>query len=312
MRNTTFVISGGAGRVVTAIPALEKYHRLNPHDDFKVLVHGWIDLFWSHPLLQQRSFEANAKGTFDLHIKDNNVVEPEPYTLYSFYNQQTNLIEAFDELINHSTDHSDLHTPNLYISNFEQQQTQEIFDQIRAENSNKKVVIFQPYGSSVKFMNGEPFDDTSRSLSHQHYMQISEALQDIAVIVYASSKQFMSNDDRNIPINNWNPYFRVLPAFVKHCDYFLGVDSCGQHIAYAMDKPGSVIMGGTVDANYTYSQYFNIIRKEGVSPVYNPIRLSNGDGEFVNRLNQNTMDFSQQEISQIIEFVRDQIINIQK
>ena len=45
MRNTTFVISGGAGRVVTAIPALEKYHRLNPHDDFKVLVHGWVDLF---------------------------------------------------------------------------------------------------------------------------------------------------------------------------------------------------------------------------------------------------------------------------
>ena len=52
MRNTTFVISGGAGRVVTAIPALEKYHRQNPDDDFKVLVHGWIDLFWSHPLLQ--------------------------------------------------------------------------------------------------------------------------------------------------------------------------------------------------------------------------------------------------------------------
>jgi hypothetical protein len=79
-----------------------------------------------------------------------------------------------------------------------------------------------------------------------------------------------------------------------------------------MDKPGSVIMGGTVDRNYTYPQYFKIIRKEGSRPVYNPIRLSNGDGEFVNRLNQNTMDFSQQEISQIIEFVRDQIINIQK
>ena len=42
MRNTTFVISGGAGRVVTAIPALEKYHRLNPDDDFKVLIYSGV------------------------------------------------------------------------------------------------------------------------------------------------------------------------------------------------------------------------------------------------------------------------------
>jgi hypothetical protein len=156
-------------------------------------------------------------------------------------------------------------------------------------------------------MNGEPFDDTSRSLSHQHYMEISEGIQDIAVIIYASPKQFFSNDDKNIPINNWDPYFRVLPAFIKHCDYFIGVDSCAQHIAYAMKKPGTVIMGGTIDKNYTYPGYFNIIRKEGSNPIYNPIRLSHGDGEFVNRLNENSMDFSQQEISQIIEFIRKKI-----
>jgi len=312
MKNTTFIISGGAGRVVTAIPALEKYHQLNPHDDFKVLVHGWVDLFWSHPLLQSRSFEANQKGTFDLHIKSNNTVDPEPYTLHSFYNQQTNLIEAFDVIINNTTDHSDLDKPNLYLSDFERRQAQEIFDQIRAENPNKKVIVFQPYGSAIKFMNGEPFDSTNRSLTHKHYMQISQALQDIAVIVYASPKQFMSNDDKNIPINNWNPYFRVLPGFLEQCDYFIGVDSCAQHIAYGMNKPGTVIMGGTVDKNYTYPEHFKIIRKADRSPVYNPIRLSNGDGDFVDRLNSGIMDFDNQEVLQIIEFLRNQIINIEK
>ena len=36
--NTTFVLNGGAGRVIASIPALEKFHRLNPQDDFKILV----------------------------------------------------------------------------------------------------------------------------------------------------------------------------------------------------------------------------------------------------------------------------------
>ena len=307
MRNTTFIISGGAGRVVTAIPALEKYHRLNPEDNFKVLVHGWVDLFWSHPLLQSRSFEANIKGTFEQHIKDNNVVEPEPYTLHSFFNQQTNLIEAFDEIINNTTDHSDLESPNLYTSKYEEQQTLEIFNQIKSENPNKKIIIFQPYGSSVKFMNGEPFDETSRSLSHQHYMQISEGLQDVAVIIYASSKEFFSNDDKNIPISNWNPYFRVLPSFIRHCDHFIGVDSCGQHIAYAMSKPSTIVMGGTVEANFTYPDYFNIIRKEGSVPIYNPIRLGQGEHEFFNRLNEDTMNFDEQDLSDIIQFIKQQL-----
>lgn len=310
--NTTFIISGGAGRVVTAIPALEKFHRLNPNNDFKVLVHGWVDLLWSNPILQDRTFEANQKGTFDLHIKDYNAIEPEPYVLNSFYNQKTNLIEAFDEIINNTNDHSDLNRPEIHLSNFEKKQAEEIVSTIRAEHPNKKVVVFQPYGSAIKFVNGEPFDNSNRSLLFDHYMQISEALKDIATIVYASPKQFMSSDDTNIPINNWNPYFRILPALIKQCDYFIGVDSCAQHIAYGLNKPGTVIMGGTVDKNYTYPNHFKIIRKADKLPVYNPIRLCNAENDFVDRINSGIMDFDQQEIKQIVEFVRNEIINTNK
>ena len=38
--NKTFIINGGAGRVISAIPALEKFHRKNPENDFKVLEIG--------------------------------------------------------------------------------------------------------------------------------------------------------------------------------------------------------------------------------------------------------------------------------
>ena len=40
MNHTVFHIDGGAGRVIAAIPALLKFHKNNPNDDFKVLVGG--------------------------------------------------------------------------------------------------------------------------------------------------------------------------------------------------------------------------------------------------------------------------------
>ena len=77
--NTTFVINGGAGRVIAAIPALEKFARLNPENDFKVLIYGWESLYWNHPVLQKRTFGAVGKGTFEMFIKDNELIVPEPY-----------------------------------------------------------------------------------------------------------------------------------------------------------------------------------------------------------------------------------------
>ena len=73
---TTFIITGGAGRVITAIPALEKYQRLNPKDDFKVIVHGWDCLYWSHPILQTRTFGISQKGLFDSIIRNSIIVNP--------------------------------------------------------------------------------------------------------------------------------------------------------------------------------------------------------------------------------------------
>ena len=57
--NTTFIIDGGAGRVINSIPALEKYYKLNPEDDFNIIVHGWESVFWSNSKLQKRVFGSH-------------------------------------------------------------------------------------------------------------------------------------------------------------------------------------------------------------------------------------------------------------
>jgi hypothetical protein len=309
MTNTTFIISGGAGRVVTAIPALEKYHRLNPKDDFKVLVHGWESLFWSHPILQNRTFSANQKGHFDSYIKNNRIVTPEPYTLNSFFNQRKGLVEAFDEIINNTDDHSDLVSENyLHTTAVEKNRTCEIFNSYMQKTKKQKVVVFQPFGSGVEIVNGNVIDRSNRSLSRESYYKIVKELSKHVTIVYASMPQFRHpNDNVSIPFDEHQPYWRVFTSFIQQCDYYVGVCSSGQHIAKAFNKPGAILMGSTDERSFSYPDHFAILRKEGRTPVYSPWRLSDGDCEFADRSNEGIMDFSDEEIKDICELIVERV-----
>ena len=53
-------------------------------------------------------------------IKDSEIVHPEPYTQWAYYNQQCSLAEAFDKVINETEDHSDLGKPNMYLCKTEE------------------------------------------------------------------------------------------------------------------------------------------------------------------------------------------------
>lgn len=310
MTNTTFIITGGAGRVVTAIPALEKYHRLNPDDDFKVLVHGWQDLYWSHPILQNRTFAANQKGHFENYIKNSRVVTPEPYTLNSFFNQKKNLVESFDEIINNTDDHSDLTTEKyLHTSIIEKNRSCELFGNYISRTQKNKVIVFQPFGSGVDIINGDVIDRSNRSLSRESYYKIVQELSKFATVIYASMPQFRHpNDKTSITFDEHQPYLRALASFIEQCDYFVGVCSVGQHIAKAFKRPGTIIMGGTDERSFSYPDHFSIIRKEGREPAYSPWRLSDGDCEFADRSNEGIMDFTDDEIQDICNHIKEKVI----
>ena len=310
MTNTTFIISGGAGRVVTSIPALEKYHRLNPDDDFKVLVHGWQDLYWSHPILQDRVFPANQKGHFNNYIKNSRVVAPEPYTLNSFFNQKKNLVESFDEIINNTDNHSDLTTDKyLHTSIIEKNRSCELFGQYINKTKKDKVIVFQPFGSGVDIINGTVIDRSNRSLSRESYFKIVQELSKFATIVYASMPQFRHpNDQISITFDEHKPYLRVLTSFIEQCDYYVGVCSVGQHVAKAFNKPGSIIMGGTDERSFSYPDHFAILRKDGREPVYSPWRLSDGDCEFADRSNEGIMDFTDEELQNICDHIKERVL----
>ena len=301
--NTTFIINGGAGRVISAIPALEKYAKLNPDDDFKVLIHGWELLFWSHPILQHRSFSIGQKGAFELFIRNSKVVCPEPYYIHGYYNQKLSLAEAFDEEINKTTDHSDLESPHLYISNLERDTVKRIIQEKLHEMNKKRLVVVQPYGSGIGIMNGRPYDTSHRSMDPDDYLTIIQKFNKDILVVYFGLRELRHPGDKtSLNMESMDPDLRMYLSFIAECDYFVGCDSVGQHMARAMNKPGLVLMGSTDETNVSYPKHFKIYRN-GQKPIYSPIRLTGTDCEFADRMNDGIMKFSTSQINEIANIV---------
>lgn len=308
-RNTAFLLSGGAGRVISAIPALEKYHRLNPDDDFKVLIHGWESLYWGHPILQERTFDVNQKGIFDLIIKSHNLFEPEPYHRWSYYNQQTSLAEAFDEEINNTTDHSDLDPPKLYLHTNEILIAQQTLDNVRKEHKKDKIVVIQPFGATATINDTGTFmDQTQRSMYQDDYLKLLDELPEKFGCFYFGPPQLLSEKDKKSVVPQGLD-LRGWMALINECDYFVGVDSVGQHMARAFNKPGLVIMGSTFEKNVSYPEYFDFYRNENARTVYSPIRIGGTDGQLADRLNDQVMKFSNEQIKEIAKKIKDSVLN---
>ena len=87
-------------------------------------------------------------------------------------------------------------------------------------------------------------------------------------------------------------------ALIDAADYFVGVDSVGQHMARATNTPGTVIFGSTFPVNTSYPDYFQIIEKPG-QKKYSPIRITGLDSVLADRSNDRMADFSEQELETI-------------
>lgn len=303
--NTTFLLSGGAGRIITAIPALEKYYRQNPEDDFKVLIYGWENLYWNHPILQSRTYGVSQKGIFDLIVKNSKLVAPEPYHVYDYYNQRISLIKAFDEEINQTKNHNDLTKPNLYLHSNELKTAYKMIEEAKQQKGKSKFVVFQPYGSGISMLNNRPIDTSGRSLDVDDALNLGALLSEDAVVLYFGPDDFIHPQD-NFMLNAKNipgADLRFYMSMIALCNYFVGVDSVGQHIAYSFNKPGLVIMGSTFETNVSYPDHFRIFRND-IRPTYSPIRIGGVDCEFADRANDGIMNFTRDQIIEMSVIAR--------
>jgi ADP-heptose:LPS heptosyltransferase len=293
----TFIIDGGVGRVICSIPALKKYAKLNPDKNFNIIVWGHDYIFWSIKELQNKVRNIDQKNLFEDVVKNSIVVRPEPYALWSYYNQKKSLAQAFDEMINETDDHSDLENAKIILSKAEELNGFHVVRDVKEKQGKQKTIVIQPFGQSARNDRGYIVDDDTRSFEHPFYLNLAEKLAERYNLILFSPKDFyIENDKVTFKIET---DFRQWAGIINACDYFVGCDSSGQHLARAFNKRGTVILGSTFSINTTYPDWFNIIEKKNSVKKYSPIRVLGLDCHLANRINDRNMDFDENETIEI-------------
>ena len=293
-------INGGAGRVLCAIPALEKYVIKNKNTI--IVAESFLELYMSSPILRDKVFSNEHKNLFEL-IKDKECITPEPYRLNAYFNQKVNLIQAFDMIINGLTKIPETAEFDLDISKSNYVNGYKLCKEAKKIFQKEKVIVFQPFGSGVKSEENIVYDDTGRSVEIQNVIKLIKELSKDYAIIIMSQTQIPVNEPLNaiIPDNvgllQWN-------GVIKCADYFLGCDSIGQHIANALNKPSTVMVGSTFPENISYpgNPNFNVVDIGKEKRIYSPIRIT---GDYVAELNnEDLMYMEDEQIDSIVQHIK--------
>lgn len=290
-RPTAFFLNGGAGRIISAIPALELYERENPDDDFLIVCEGGSEIFKGHPTLDKRCYDAWHRNLFQDKLKDMNIVTTEPYRIWEYYNQKCSIAQAFDIQINNKGVR-DLLKPTLRLSKDELLQGRYLVSEVKKKIKKDKVVIFQPFGRGIEYIDETLVDKTGRSFELKDVKLISKKLQEhgYAVILMSEFKVDFADvklkDEIAVP-ENIN--IRVWAAAINFSDHFLGCDSVGQHLAYTLETPATVVIGSTYPINVSYpdAKNFDVLDMGEIDREYSPIRVV--PDERVDRKNERVM-----------------------
>jgi ADP-heptose:LPS heptosyltransferase len=276
-RNTAFLINGGAGRVLSSIPAFELYEKENPDDNFIIVVEGFMELFKGHPTLYKRCYEFTHRNLFEDKLQNMTYFQPEPYQVWEYYNQKATIAQAFDIAIN-KKGLRDVPKPTIVLTTEENLGGAETLKTIRKDFNNKKAIVFQPFGRGSNLNHhAHTIDMGGRSFLPEHAAKIIKRLQKKYCVVVMDEKQhdFKALGCEDVVVQMTGMTLRRWMGVINAASYFVGCDSIGQHIAYALGKPSTVVLGSTFKENvsYTNAKNFNIIDLGEGKKMYSPIRM---------------------------------------
>ena len=212
-----FFVNGGAGRMISSLPAFQKYYKLHG-PDFYIVSEAGMEFFVGHKELQDLTFPLEHKGLFESIIKPNECVSLEPYREHGYYNQKRTLAEAFDKLVNNTDDHSDLEKPKIVLSKQEEIQALDCINNVKEYHKKKKTVVFQPFGRGCQRheKTGHVVDMSSRSFSTDDYFYISEKLRSKYNVISFSEMKF--ENDKNMYVDchlrQWAAIIELLIIFL--------------------------------------------------------------------------------------------------
>lgn len=303
-RPAAFFINGGAGRVICSIPALEKYAEEHPDEEFYIICEGGTDFYKGHPKLYNKTYDNWHKNIFRDLLVNTDVKTPEPYRVWEYYNQKCNLSQAFDIEIN-GKGIRELPKPRLKLSTEELVQGQLTIADIKQRTGKDKVVIFQPFGRGVTVNNDVIYDASGRSFEYKNVINIVKKLQKKYAILFMAEFQInFENEGCKEPVAQPQQiHIRQWAGLISAADHFLGCDSVGQHIAYALNKTATVVAGSTFPVNISYPDYekFDVLDMGEGARMYSPIRIC--PDEVADRANDGIMAMNEKIEDVIVESV---------
>lgn len=304
-RSKAFFINGGAGRMICSIPAFEKYEEESGDKDFIIVCEGGAEVYKGHPTLDHRVYEVWHKNLFQEKLKNMDIVTTEPYRIYEYYNQQCSIAQAFDIQINNKGIRK-LEKPKLYLSKDELLNGRYIISEVKKKTKKDKVVIFQPFGRGIEYIDETLIDKTGRSFELKDIKSIIKKLQanDYAVIMMSEFNIDMSDaklkDEVAVPEG---VSIRIWSAAIKFADHFLGCDSVGQHLAYSVGTPATVVVGATYPINVGYpdTEGMEVLDMGELDREYSPIRVT--QDERIDRKNEKLMTMNEDITNLIVNYV---------
>lgn len=304
-RSKAFFINGGAGRVVCSIPAFEKYEEESGDKDFLIICEGGSEIFKGHPTLDSRVYDHWHKDLFKDKLKDMDLVSPEPYRLWEYFNQKCNLSQAFDIEIN-KKGIRELPKPTLRLSKDEFLAGRKLVNEVKEKLKKEKLIVLQPFGRGIEHIDGSFVDKSSRSFEYKDVKAIIKKLQENGFGIILMSefaidlKDLKLKDEvampENVPIRIW-------ASIIKYSDHFLGCDSLGQHLAYTMETPTTIVTGPTYPINITYPDcpYFQVLDMGEINREYDPIRIV--PDERISRKHEGIMSMTPEILDIVIDTV---------
>ncbi len=304
-RSKAFFVNGGAGRMICSIPAFELYEQESEDKDFIIVCEGGTDVFKGHPTLDQRVYDHWHRNLFQDKLKDMDIITTEPYRIWEYYNQKCSIGQAFDIQINNKGIRT-LNKPTLHLSKDELLNGRYVVGEVKKKLKKDKLIVFQPFGRGIEYIDETLVDKTGRSFELKDVKQIIKKLQNngYAVIMMSEFKVDLSDaklkDEVATPENT---NIRIWSAIIKYADHFLGCDSVGQHLAYSVGTPATVVTGSTYPINVSYpdTEGVEVLDMGELHREYSPIRITTD--ERVDRKNEKLMTMTDEISTLIVDHV---------
>ena len=200
----------------------------------------------------------------------------------------------------------ELEKPFLNLSKDEMLVGRKLVNEVKEKLKKDKVIVFQPFGRGIEILDDTPIDVTARSFEFKDVKEILKILEkDYAIVMMSEMKMELKGEGikqeiampEGLSLRQW-------AGMIKFCDHFLGCDSVGQHLSYAVGTETTTVIGATYPVNVSYpnSEGIKIVDLGMTERVYDPIRIT--QDETVNRSNEKLMQMDDQ--------IRDYVIGVVK